>query len=361
MESEEVKVEAIEEPQAEEGKEAEGKVAVLESVEPAEPVEESGAMKRVENLEGNIEGGRVEDKGQEAQYPVVHICLRSGGNEVFKKSGISFDIANSLMEKEAAERIKINFYRQKSIATELSEMRQAPEINKRSKKVLIKKERAKLIKEQQNDFGCNVDRYNSKMHDSANLSHLHQKLRLKNFDGLNAEVMKDSMKIRENYKDVQKTAEFVAKDIASRSKAYEEKKLKHREEGKKNYEKQELEECTFKPKLYTAIKEQSQGLAISKHSKSGSLKVKEKRKVKVDKSQSLLATSMKELASRIPPPNKKHEKLAPVAEVGSSAIVTEKYAQLSPFLQNVRYKTGYNLNEIAAKGQPMVDYRQLVR
>lgn len=286
--------------------------------------------------------------------PNIKISIKPSDKPPTPKSSIQ-NKTGSLFEKEAVEKSKFNFLKQKIKSNQILELRQAPQINKSSIKLLIQKE----VKEQKAKIKAeyiDLDHYDPKLHEKVNVSELSSKLKLKEFSGMSSELLKEAMKIRKDLKEPTKIIENHGdhgNDVISRTKILLEKKQKALKEKKKNSESLEIAECTFKPYLFTKTPKAKISQTIMKKSKSNA----NANVPKTTKAKSSSIASISELFSRVPPPCKSMNLLEkPTGEIGN-VIVSEKYFQLSPYMVNVKYREGFNKNEMMEKAHPMVDYK----
>jgi hypothetical protein len=254
----------------------------------------------------------------------VHINLKDL-NEPFKKSSMNFDIADSLMCKDALEKAKFKSFKQKFKANEASEMREAPQINKKSHKILIKKEET-IKRKDQHKASIKYDKYDEKLHSAHPTQRLSAVLRLKECDPLNPVVMKASIEARKDFENLKKSEETKKKELIE--------KCKRAEYGSTT---------EAKPKaLEKTVSKSTTDLA---HKTSKSL---------------IAATSLENLSSRVPPPNKQVlPAKSPVLPL-DSVMISEKYSQLTPYSAKVKYNSGYNQGDIMTKARPMVDYKMQV-
>ncbi|OMJ77936.1 hypothetical protein SteCoe_22374 [Stentor coeruleus] len=280
----------------------------------------------------------------------IKASIKSSGKPFTPKSSVH-NKTGSLFEKEAVEKSKFNFLKQKIKSNRILELRQVPQINKSSIKMLIQKE-AKDQKAKEKAEYIDLDHYDPKLHEKANVSELSSKLKLKDFSGMNSKLLKEAMKIRENLKETTKIVENHGNDVISRTKILLDKK-KALNEKKKHSESLEIAECTFKPYLFAKTPKAKISQTIMKQSKSGLIA----NIPKSTKAKNNSMVSVAELFSRVPPPCKSMNLLEkPNGEIGN-AIVSEKYFQLSPYMVNVKYREGFNENEIMEKAHPMIDYK----
>ncbi|OMJ78589.1 hypothetical protein SteCoe_21569 [Stentor coeruleus] len=285
-------------------------------------------------------------------FPTIHISLKPTDNNLTDKKN-KHDKAESLFEKDSQEKAKFNCYKQKCKAKQIGDVREAPEINKTSVKLLTKKS-TKNQKAKAKAKHVDVNHYDPSMHESVHSSDLPSKLRFKEFTGMAPDLMKESMKIRSDYKDTFEAPNDPGYDVLSRSKAFLNRKDKETNEKKRSKESLEMSECTFKPCLYKKTSQNNTGNSvIVKHSKSVSLS----NETKETKAQNISILSVKDLSSRVPPPSKGIAVVEKPGNETENTMLSDKYFQLSPFTASVRYKTGYNQEEMKNKAHPMVNYR----
>lgn len=342
QEEEKVESQAQREPAIESSPQANNEIQDIEDRQP-----ESSPAQNFEETPRQSQNPEAEKN----DFPTIYISLKPTENNHADKTA-KYDKAESLFEKDYQEKTKFNCYKQKCKAKQIKDVREAPEINKTSVKLLSKK-KTKKEKAQSKAKHIDVNHYDPSMHESVHSSDLPSKLRFREFTGMAPDLMKESMKIRGDYKDTFEVPNDPGYDVLSRSKAFLERKDKEANEKKRSKESLEMSECTFKPYLYTKGPQNNTGSVIIKHSKSGSLS----NEIKEVKSQNISIISVKDLSSRVPPPSKG---IAVVEKPGNgigNAMVSDKYFQLSPFTTNVRYKTGYNQEEMKVKAHPMVNYR----
>ncbi|OMJ83723.1 hypothetical protein SteCoe_15265 [Stentor coeruleus] len=270
--------------------------------------------------------------------PNIKISIKPSYKPPTPKSSIH-NKAVSFFEKEAVEKSKFNFLKQKIKSNQNLELRQVPQINKSSIKILIqKKDKAKKAKEKANYI--DLDHYDPKIHEKMNVSELSSKLKLIEFTGLNSKLLKEAMEIRKDLKETTKTIENNGNDVVSRTKIFLEKKQKTLNDKKKSTESLEIAKCTFKPSLLTNTPKSKIIHTGIKKSKTEAIT----NIPKTTKAKSSSIASISELFSRVPPPCKSMNLLEkPSGEIGN-VIVSEKYFQLSPYIVNVKYKKGYNEN-----------------
>ncbi|OMJ83071.1 hypothetical protein SteCoe_16050 [Stentor coeruleus] len=270
------------------------------------------------------------------------------------KSAIHFK-APSLLDREATKKSKKNFYKQKCRASQLSEVHEVPQVNKDFIKNLKIKKTKKINKQKAKKKAeeSNIDVYDQKIHDTVHDSVLQSKLKLKECNVLTPDIMKESLKIRSSLHDIIEITEDPGHDVITRSKAFLDRKQKETTEKRKLKESIELSECSFKPFLYSKSPRASLGSAENKISK----QVVMPNSARAIKSKSISAFSMAELSSRVPPPCKIMTGLEKSNSDLGILMVSDKYFQLSPFTNSVKYKTGFNHEGMIQKGQPMVSYK----
>ncbi|OMJ86382.1 hypothetical protein SteCoe_12108 [Stentor coeruleus] len=318
---------------------------VIQDIEDRQP--ESSPAQNIEETPRQSQNPDAEKN----DFPTIHISLKPTENDHVNKTG-KHDKAESLFEKDSQEKTKFNCYKQKCKAKQIGDVRETPEINKTSVKLLGKK-KIKSQKAKDKVKHKDISHYDQSMHDSIHSSNLTSKLRLREFTGMAPDLMKESMKIRGDYKDSFEVPNDPGYDVLTRTKAFLERKDKETTEKKRSKESLEMMECTFKPFLYTKAPQNNTGSVIIKHSKSGSLT----NEIKEVKSQSISILSVKDLSSRVPPPSKGINVVEKPGNGIGNTMVSDKYFQLSPFTTSVRYKTGYNQEEMKVKAHPMVNYR----
>lgn len=254
------------------------------------------------------------EKPGESSFLNVHISLKDL-KDPLKKSSLNLDIADNLFFKDSLEKAKFSVYKQKFKANEASEMREAPEINKKTSKILNNKKQAQENKEKQKK-NIKYDTYNEKLMVDTHHQRLSQVLRLTQADPLNPTVMKDSLKAREDFQSQKILNEQKRKELISKCK---------NAETQKNL------------KLHKAI--------VPGHKNSQSSVIVYQ------------PVTQQVLNSRIPPPNKSlHDKI-PKKRSQDSVIISEKYSQLTPYSASFKYQSGYNKNDFLSKSKPMVDYK----
>ena len=280
----------------------------------------------VPEIQENLEDRKSSYKNESERSSMlqVHINLKDL-SEPFKKSSMNFDIADSLMCKDALEKAKFKSYKQKFKANEASEMREAPQINKKSHKILIKKEETNKKKDQ-HKASITYDKYDEKLHSEHPTQRLSAVLRLKQFDPLNPEVMKASIEARKDFESIKKSEETKKKELIE--------KCKRAEYGSTT---------ELKPKALGKTASKSTTDLAHKGTKS-----------------LVVAASVENLSSRVPPPNKQVlPARSPVLPL-DSVMISEKYSQLTPYSAKVKYNSGYNQGDMVSKARPMVDYKMQV-
>lgn len=256
----------------------------------------------------------------------VHINLKDL-NEPSKKSSLNFDIADNLIYKDALEKSKFKSFKQKFKANKASEMQEAPQINKNSHKILIKKEESKK-KHNEHKASLNYDKYDEKLHSQHATQRLSAVLRLKACDPLNPEVMKASIEARKSFESNKKNEEIRTKELIEKCKRAEHGSISELKSGQAG-------------KLQT---KSSVGLGLA-HKGNKSLN---------------LATSLDNLSSRVPPPNKQVLPAKNPVLPLDAVMISEKYSQLTPYSAKVKYGSGYNQGDLMTKARPMVDYKMQV-
>ena len=156
------------------------------------------------------------------------------------------------------------------------------------------------------------------------------------FEGTTIEMLKSAMKLRENTLSQEKSQLITNKKT--------EKMLKLQ----KDKEDHELEECTFKPNLTQKVVKTS--LKQEKNLK----KTEKKQKNSEKNSQNIENPAFQ---YRVPPPNRKHHSNTEVKFFNQNMLVSERYAQITPIIIPVKYKTGFDYETIRNKAKPMVDYK----
>ena len=264
------------------------------------------------------------NESEKSSMVKVHINLKDL-NESAKKSSMNFDIADNLMCKDALEKAKFKSFKQKFKANEASEMREAPQINKNSHKILVKKEETKK-KRNERKASAKYDKYDEKLHSQHPTQRLSAVLRLKACDPLNSEVMKASIAARKSFESSKRNDEIRTKELIE--------KCKRAEYG-----------SITEGKLVNAEKIVTKSNANLSHKGTKSL---------------YSATSLENLSSRVPPPNKQVLPARNPVLPLDSVMISEKYSQLTPYSAKVKYNSGYNQGDLMTKARPMVDYKMQV-
>ena len=255
------------------------------------------------------------EKPAESSFLNVHISLKDL-NDPLKKSSLNLDIADTLFFKDSLEKTKFNALKQKLKANEASEMREVPEINKKTSKILHNKKQVQVNKEKQKKE-MKYDTYNEKLMVDTHHQRLSQVLRLTQADPLNPTVMKDSLKAREDFQSQKLLSDQKRKELISKCKNAETQKTLNT------------------PKTLVPGHKLSQSSSVL--------------------TQPLV--SPQTLNSRIPPPNKSlHDKI-PKKRPQDSIIISEKYSQLTPYSASFKYQSGYNKTDLLSKSRPMVNYK----
>ncbi|OMJ85866.1 hypothetical protein SteCoe_12707 [Stentor coeruleus] len=270
------------------------------------------------------------------------------------KSAINFK-GPSLLDREVKKKSKQNFYRQKCRASQISEVHEVPQVNKKFiNKLKIKKtKKINMQKAKKKAEESNINVYDQKIHDTVHDSVLQNKLKLKECNVLTPDTMKESLKIRSSLHDIIEFTEDPGHDVITRSKVFIDRKQKEIAEKRKSKESLELAECSFKPFLYSKSPRATPGSTTSKIIK----QVIMPNSARAVKSKSISALSVAELSSRVPPPCKSMAGLEKSNSSLGVLMVSDKYFQLSPFTSNVKYKTGFNQEGMIEKGQFMVNYK----
>lgn len=248
-----------------------------------------------------------------------------------KKSSLNLDIAESLFHKDSLEKAKFGSLKQKYKASELNEMREVPQINKKTHKILNNKKQVQINKEKKKKEE-KYDTYNEKLLVEIHPQRLSQVLRLTSADPLNPTVMKDSLQARKDFQSQKLKEEQKKKDLIA--------KCKNAEVSK---------DLSATNTLLSGHQgSSSTNTLLSGHKGSQSTSVLLSKNYMV---------SPNVLNSRIPPPNKSiHDKVFK-AKSPDSVIISEKYSQLTPYSASFKYRSGYNKDDLVSKSRPMVDYK----
>ena len=297
---------------------------------------------------------KSQKKSNDFTTPQIHISLKTPLKEKEEKI---IEIADSLKVRAEAKKTKINNMRLKQKASDIKTVRSVPLINPKSKKILVQKEiKAKKAEEMQNsddDYHDSVKDYFPESPLSiSKISNKTKKLRVS--EVISTETLKSTMKLRENLKETHQEPEVSTQslDITERSKLMSTKKAQKIEEIKKSIEGRELDECTFKPQLISKMQAPVVIAEKTKPASNGSLKKKKEPKP-------LNQKAAIDFSYRVPPPGSKIRVENSSSSLDSIPIVSERYAQISPFTQSVRYQAGFNYEEVKAKAHQMVDYKLL--
>lgn len=348
---------------------------------------------------------------ENSECKTVFVSLKSPTNVSLKAQSLNEDLFERLKQKDALKVTQINNYRLKQKANQIEEAKFIPKINPKSRKIIENKLEAKVkgcaTLDSDDDTlynyipdsprsvqkkgkqaptkknfetaakNCEKNSENSekKSKNGVDLKKNEQKSKNdeptkkkfarfpempkeeknvnkkakkeKKFDGTSIELLKSAMKLRENLKDAVVPEVPLSKlSFEARAKLTESKKAALFESSQKLKKDNELQGCTFKPELISKV--QPSVNVSMKHSKS---------EVMIEKKPLEPQLSITDFSYRIPAPGgviQFHGKKQ--RRVMATPLVTEKYSQITPFAQPIRYKTGYNAAEILAKGQLMVNY-----
>ena len=327
----------------------------------------------------------------------VFVSLKSFMSPHAKQPSVNLEIAERLKIRENQVETKISNNRLRQKAKQIVNSNFIPTINPKSKQILEKKMEAKVKtcetlnsedddtlynyipdspksspklvsaiknrKEVRKQTGGekttinNEGKIGRRVEISDQTTMQRKKAKKKNeFDGTTAELLKCSMKIREHLKDAPVPEPDINKlTFQERSKLVLIKKEEKFEEHKRMKQKSELDQCTFKPTLVSQTPQAVTVAPAMKHSKSETLSKKSQQS---EQSLAKVQPLLHNFSYRVPPPGSTVHQNAKAKKrvLDNNPIVTEKYSQISPYTQPVKYKIGFNVEEILAKGQPMVSY-----
>jgi hypothetical protein len=295
--------------------------------------------------------------------PRVVVSLKSCSKEIdsIKSLPESQHIVNSLIERQQIVDLKLNNYRMAEKAQRVSEMRDVPEINSLSRKIIeqknksindyedrkcispvLKKETSepKLYKKDNEDGKLNKKqikyitderKYQHGKGKKTNPKQIKPKFESILDSPLPADIFKSKEPLSPNSSKLIESNPII-KDVATRTVQWNEKKNQKIQEIKNLKLIKDMQECTFKPKLSPSNDYNNSGTMVTKHYD--------------DKSQ------------------KRFEASKTVTQgsdfVSAVQVVPSLYSQLSPASFSVKREFGYDHKELVSRSRPMADYRQFI-
>ena len=275
------------------------------------------ADEKIINSKINTDPELYSKRHSDLECPQVYINLKSILKENTKKVFDHVEIFNSLRIKDTEKETRINDIRLKQRANDINNVRSAPLINQKSKQIIEEKKRKEIAEEVldsgDDDYHESLREYFPEGNSSISRASLpkpikRQKARIN--EALTADILKSSMKLRENMQ-VSNQHEMSIQKLNSP------KRLK------------------AMPTINVQNKEK-------------------KRKKKIKNQQSAVSFTY-----RVPPPSSKLRTKNDSVNIRSNPIVSNKYAQFSPFIQSIRYQDGFNYEELKSRGHEIVDYKLL--